>query len=154
MTELRRVLGLLRDPGDALPAQAPQPRLSDLPGLVAAVRAAGLEAELSVTGDARPLDPGVELSGYRIVQEALSNVLRHAPDAGVRVDIGYDSAALTLCVVNGPSSKSAPASDSGPVNGVGHGLVGMRERVAMLGGDLSVGPRPDGGYGVAAVLPA
>ncbi|GIJ65085.1 hypothetical protein Voc01_000020 [Virgisporangium ochraceum] len=151
MTELRRVLGLLRDPADtpgAGPAEAPQPSLADLAGLVASVRSAGVPAELAVTGYARPLDPGVELSGYRIVQEALSNTVRHAPDASVRVEVGYGSGALTLCVVNSAPSTVGPAT-----NGTGHGLVGMRERVAMLGGELSVGPLVDGGFGVTAVLP-
>jgi signal transduction histidine kinase len=197
MTELRRVLGLLRDeaapihdpggpvrdpgeptlggpardragpargPGEpardrAGPARAvaepqpggvaqPQPRLAEVAGLVAAVRAAGVEAELSVTGEARPLDPGVELSGYRIVQEALSNVLRHAPGAAVRVAVEHGGDALTLSVVNGAGDR--PPST---VDGIGHGLVGMRERVAMLGGRLSVGPRAGGGYAVTAVLP-
>lgn len=172
MTELRRVLGLLRDRGEplppgaqqpagtwltagtsqpagtSLPAGAPQPRLADLAELVAAVRAAGVEAELFVTGDARPLDPGVELSGYRIVQEALSNVLRHAPGADVRVTVDHGGDTLTLCVINGVAEQR-PAT----VDGVGHGLVGMRERVAMLGGRLSVGARAGGGYGVTAVLP-
>ena len=164
MTELRRVLGLLRDegapthdfgelvrdPGEPIPAgvSQPQPRLAEVAELVAAVRAAGVEAELSVTGEARPLDPGVELSGYRIVQEALSNVLRHAPGAGVRVAVEHGGDTLTLSVVNG-------AGDDPPstVDGTGHGLVGMRERVAMLGGQLSVGPRVGGGYAVTAVLP-
>ncbi|GAA0935788.1 sensor histidine kinase [Virgisporangium aurantiacum] len=157
MTELRRVLGLLRDGGGPMydlgePSPAgvsqPQPRLAEVAELVAAVRAAGVEAELSVTGEARPLDPGVELSGYRIVQEALSNVLRHAPGAGVRVTVEHGGDTVTLSVVNG-------AGDHPPstVDGVGHGLVGMRERVAMLGGQLSVGPRVGGGYAVTAVLP-
>lgn len=159
MTELRRVLGLLRDEGGPMydfgeprPAgvsqSQPQPRLAEVAELVAAVRAAGVEAELSVTGAARPLDPGVELSGYRIVQEALSNVLRHAPGAGVRVAVEHGDDALTLSVVNGAGGH--PPST---VDGAGHGLVGMRERVAMLGGQMSVGPRVGGGYAVTAVLP-
>lgn len=184
MTELRRVLGLLRDPAEAHgAAEAPQPGLADLSALVAAVRATGVEVGLSVTGEARHLDPGVELSGYRIVQEALSNALRHAPGASVRVDVGYGGAALTVGVVNGPPAKDStlpggpmeggpvkggPATSSlakgrageagppgrgGAGGGGGHGLVGMRERVAMLGGELSVGPLADGGYAVTAVLP-
>jgi signal transduction histidine kinase len=167
ITELRRVLGLLRGPAEVGATEAPQPRLADLPGLVATVRAAGVAAELSVTGGARPLDPGVELSAYRIVQEALSNALRHAPDAEVRVDVGYTGTALTVGVVNSRPPASGPAigrpptsglgngrpATDGPVGSEGHGLVGMRERVAMLGGQLAVGPRPDGGYAVMAVLP-
>lgn len=147
MTELRRVLGLLREPGAAL-SQDPAPRLADLDALVAAVRAAGVDVEYVVTGDARPLDPGVELSGYRIAQEALSNALRHAPGAGVRVEVRHGTAAVTVRVQNGPSTGTAPATA-----GAGHGLVGMRERVAMLGGELAVGPRPGGGFAVSAALP-
>jgi signal transduction histidine kinase len=163
MTELRRVLGLLRDRGEPVwaggepvrgrgepqPEGGPQPRLNDLAELVAAVRAAGVEVEYSVTGEVRPLDPGVELSGYRIVQEALSNALRHAPGAAVRVTVEHGGDGVTLSVVNGAGERA-----SSTVDGAGHGLVGMRERVAMLGGRLSVGPRAAGGYAVTAVLPA
>ena len=103
---------------------------------------------MAVTGTPRPLPPGVELSAYRIVQEALSNAVRHAPGSQVRVELGYRPAGLGLRVVNGPARSAA-----GPVPGAGHGVLGMRERAAMLGGELTAGPRPDGGYAVAAVLP-
>jgi signal transduction histidine kinase len=94
------------------------------------------------------MPPGVELSAYRIVQEALSNAMRHAPGAHTRVEIGYQAAGLVLRVVNGPG-RSQPRH----MPGAGHGIPGMRERAAMLGGELTAGSRPDGGYGVAAVLP-
>ncbi len=148
LRELRRVLGVLRADG-AAGDPAPQPDLGRLDELVAGVAAAGLAVTTTVTGDPRPLPPGVELSAYRIVQEALSNVLRHANGSDVRVEIVYRPAALELRVRNGP-----PPVPPAPSPGAGHGLPGMRERAAMLGGELAAGPDPDGGYAVAAVLPA
>jgi len=148
LRELRRVLGVLRADG-AAGDPAPQPDLGRLDELVAGVAAAGLAVTTTVTGDPRPLPPGVELSAYRIVQEALSNVLRHASGSDVRVEIVYRPAALELRVRNGP-----PPVPPAPSPGAGHGLPGMRERAAMLGGELAAGPDPDGGYAVAAVLPA
>jgi signal transduction histidine kinase len=148
LRELRRVLGVLRADG-AAGDPAPQPDLGRLDELVAGVAAAGLAVTTTVTGDPRPLPPGVELSAYRIVQEALSNVLRHASGSDVRVEIVYRPAELELRVRNGP-----PPVPPAPSPGAGHGLPGMRERAAMLGGELAAGPDPDGGYAVAAVLPA
>ncbi|MFE7411302.1 sensor histidine kinase [Streptomyces laurentii] len=112
------------------------------------MRAAGLDPTLRVEGTVRPLSPGVELSAYRIVQEALSNVLRHAPGAETGVVLTYTRDALHLRVVNAPAVLPA-----GPSPGSGHGLTDMRERAAMLGGDLATGPAPDGGYEVTATLP-
>ena len=148
LAELRRVLGVLHADG-AASDPAPQPDLGRLDELVAGVAAAGLTVTTTVTGDPRPLPPGVELSAYRIVQEALSNVLRHASGSDVRVEVVYRPAALELRVRNGP-----PPGPPAPSPGAGHGLPGMRERAAMLGGELAAGPDPDGGYAVAAVLPA
>ncbi len=150
LTELRRVLGVLRAetaPGSPGPG-APQPTLDDLDSLAANVRAAGLEVETDVIGEPGPLSPGVGLSAFRIVQEALSNALRHAPGSRVHVEIVHTATALRLTVRNGPGRHPA-ASSPGP----GHGLLGMRERAAMLGGDLATGPTPGGGYEVSAVLP-
>nr|WP_190129807.1 histidine kinase [Streptomyces mashuensis] len=152
LTELRRVLGVVRseDPdalGDAGP-EAPQPTLADLDGLLANVRQAGLSVELVVTGPVRRLPQGVELSAYRIVQEALSNVLRHAPGAPARVEISHVLGGLGLRVVNGRPDRLAK-----PSPGAGHGLLGMRERVTMLGGSMATGPTGDGGYEVTAFLP-
>lgn len=152
LAELRRVLGVLRS--EDAPARsddtrhAPQPGLDGLDGLVATVRSAGLGVTVSTTGDARPLPPGVELSAYRIVQEALSNVMRHAPGASAEVVIGHRPAGLTVRVVNSPPDRPAA-----PSPGVRHGLLGMRERTAMLGGDLATGPTPGGGWEVTAILP-
>jgi signal transduction histidine kinase len=150
LEELRRVLGVLRaerdrEDGDEV---APQPTLDRLGELVAGVRGAGVAVETAVSGTPRPLPPGVDVSAYRIVQEALSNVMRHAPGAEVRVEIAYAPAALRLCVVNGPP-RAAPSTLPGP----GHGLLGMRERAAMLGGELTAAPTSGGGYAVTAVLP-
>ncbi|WP_228924146.1 sensor histidine kinase [Streptomyces sp. DH7] len=150
LAELRRVLGVLRS--EDAPAQstrhAPQPGLDRLDELVATVRSAGLAVTVSTTGAPRPLSPGVELSAYRIVQEALSNVMRHAPGASAGVAIGHRPSGVTVRVVNSPPDRPAT-----PSPGVRHGLLGMRERTAMLGGELATGPTPDGGWEVTALLP-
>ncbi|WP_343235298.1 histidine kinase [Streptomyces sp. SID10853] len=152
LTELRRVLGVLRaddTSADGL-RQAPQPTLDQLDALLGRVRKAGLTVTARTTGGPCPLPPGVGLTAFRIVQEALSNVLRHAPGAEVQVEIGYRSSAVHVRVTNtAPAGPPAPA----PAPGAGHGLLGMRERAAMLGGDFADGPTPGGGYEVAAVLP-
>ena len=159
LTELRRVLGVLRseDPlaGDA--RDAPQPTLDRLQELLDNVRGTGLDVTVRTLGELRPLPPGVELCAYRIVQEALSNAMRHAPGAGVRVELDYRAGNLTVRVDNGAPAPAGPARTAAvpdpPLPGTGHGLLGMRERSAMLGGDLSSGPTPDGGYAIVAVLP-
>ncbi|WP_189957375.1 sensor histidine kinase [Streptomyces alanosinicus] len=149
LTELRRVLGVVRAEDYEAP-DAPQPTLADLDGLLANVRQAGLEVDKAVTGAVRELPQGVELSAYRIVQEALSNVLRHAPGAGARVEIGYVLGGLGLRIVNGP--PPAPHLIK-PSPGAGHGLTGMRERVSMLNGEMTTAPTRDGGYEVTVFLP-
>ncbi len=152
LTELRRVLGVVRAEDYEAP-DAPQPTLADLDGLLANVREAGLSVEKVVTGAVRELPQGVELSAYRIVQEALSNTLRHAPGAGARVEIGYVLGGLGLRVVNGPVTEVSFVKQT-PTEGAGHGLTGMRERVSMLGGEMTTGPTADGGYEVTVFLPA
>ncbi|MDT9682531.1 histidine kinase [Streptomyces sp. TRM76323] len=147
LTELRRVLGVVRAEDYEAP-DAPQPTLADLDGLLANVRDAGLAVDKTVTGAVRELPPGVELSAYRIVQEALSNVLRHAPGAAARVEVSYVLGGLGLRVVNGP-----PRGLGKPSPGAGHGITGMRERIAMLDGELTAGATEDGGYEVAAFVP-
>jgi signal transduction histidine kinase len=148
LTEMRRLLGVLRG-ADSGAERAPQPGMARLEGLVTAVRGAGLAVDLLIDGDQRPLPSGVELSAYRILQEALSNTLRHAPGAKVTVEVRYEPDRLCLRVRN-----DAPAGRDRPQPTVpGHGIVGMRERAAMLGGTLAAGPAPDGGYLVEAVLP-
>jgi signal transduction histidine kinase len=153
LAELRRILGILRaEDVDAQPVSddiAPQPMLDHLDELVNNVRAAGMIVEVAVTGSPRPLPPGLELSAFRIIQEALSNALKHAPGAAVRVEVSHVLAGLGLRVVNAPSPHAPPPSHAGS----GHGLLGMRERAAMLGGELSTGPTSEGGYEVTAFLP-
>jgi signal transduction histidine kinase len=144
LVEMRRLLGVLHpDPGAQL---APQPRLDRLPGLVAQISRAGLPVELVVQGRRRPLPAGVELSAYRIVQEALTNALKHAGAARATVVLGYRAAGLELRVSD--DGRGAPA---GVVTG--QGLVGMRQRAALLGGKLVAGPGPAGGFQVTATLP-
>ncbi|MFB7373561.1 sensor histidine kinase [Streptomyces sp. NPDC056222] len=155
LTELRRVLGVLRaeDPAADGVRHTPQPTLDRLDELLDNVRAAGLAVDATTTGERRPLSPGVELSAYRIVQEALSNAMRHAPGARVRVETGYLAAGLSLRIANTPPDRPVDPSSAPLSPGLGHGLLGMRERTAMLGGELSAGPTPDGGYEVTATLP-
>ncbi|MDK1473065.1 histidine kinase [Streptomyces sp. 549] len=147
LTELRRVLGVVRADMPSVP-EAPQPTLADLDTLLDGVRAAGLGVRKTTTGAVRALPPGVELSAYRIVQEALSNTLRHAPGAPASVELSYVLSGLGLRVVN-----EAPDTAPQPSPGAGHGLLGMRERAAMLDGVLTVGPTGDGGWAVEAFLP-
>ncbi|MHC6627094.1 sensor histidine kinase [Streptomyces globosus] len=147
LTELRRVLGVVRSEDYEAP-DAPQPTLASLDGLVANVREAGLRVEKTVTGPVRELPQGVELSAYRIVQEALSNTLRHAPGAAADVEVSYVLGGLGIRVVNG-----APTGDVRPSPGAGHGITGMRERVAMLEGEMTAGQTAEGGYEVAVFIP-
>ncbi|MEW1633312.1 histidine kinase [Streptomyces sp. NPDC093801] len=147
LTELRRVLGVVRSADYEAP-EAPQPTLASLDGLLANVREAGLSVEKTVTGAVRELPQGVELSAYRIVQEALSNSLRHAPGAVAGVEISYVLGGLGIRVVNGPG-----VGDVRPSPGAGHGITGMRERVAMLEGEMTAGESSGGGYEVAVFLP-
>ncbi|MFI7318107.1 sensor histidine kinase [Streptomyces venezuelae] len=147
LTELRRVLGVVRAEDYEAP-DAPQPTLADLDRLLDNVRDAGLTVDKVVTGAVRELPQGVELSAYRIVQEALSNSLRHAPGAAARVEVGYVLGGLGLRVVNGPATGLVK-----PSPGAGHGITGMRERVTMLNGEMTAEPAADGGYEVTVFLP-
>ncbi|MFE0509956.1 sensor histidine kinase [Streptomyces sp. NPDC058964] len=149
LTELRRVLGVVRAEDYEAP-DAPQPTLADLGSLLANVRETGLAVEKTVTGAVRELPQGVELSAYRIVQEALSNTLRHAPGASARVEIGYVLGGLGVRIVNGPPPAGALLK---PSPGAGHGITGMRERVSMLNGEMTAGAADDGGYEVSVFLP-
>jgi signal transduction histidine kinase len=146
LTEMRRLLGVLRS-DEPSPLTAPQPGLADLPELVASARAAGTEVTIDVDATLPELPAAVDVSAYRIVQEALTNAARHALGAPVRVVVGRSGGGLALSVRNGPGR--VPGQDSGP----GHGVRGMRERVAMLGGELRAGPDGDGGFEVSALLP-
>jgi signal transduction histidine kinase len=148
LTDMRKLLGVLRSDGPA--ERSPQPELADVAGLVAAARRAGMPVTFRLSDDALSVPPSVGLCAFRIMQEALSNAGRHAPGATVEVRVERTASALHLCVGNGRSAGTKPALLA---VGPGHGLVGMRERVTMLGGSLSAGPAPDGGFVVSAVLP-
>ena len=151
LTELRRLLGVLREDSQPQGDLTPVPGLGDLDGLLAEVAKAGLAVRLRVEGTPSPLPAGVDLSAYRIVQEALTNVVKHAGPARAQVVVGYHDHDVTLEVTDNGSGFGA-RTDDGHAR-VGHGLIGMRERVAAFGGDLEVGPQPDGGFRVAARLP-
>lgn len=144
--EMRRMLGIMRDDDGGSPA-APQPRLSDVPALVERARETGLLIEFSVEGDVRDVAPGIELSAYRIVQEALTNVRKHAGDADAHVRLRYDERQLEVQVED--NGDGGVAAD----NGTGHGLIGMRERVEFFGGDFAAGPRAGRGFRVTAHFP-
>ena len=147
MGEMRRLFGVLRDDGAALPL-APQPGLDQLPLLVERTAAAGLPVDLQVEGEPRDVPPGVDLAAYRIVQEALTNAVRHAGPAHAAVTVAYRPYNVDLVVEDDGVGPAVP----GPRGG-GHGLRGMRERVALYGGRLDLGPRPGGGWRVHASLP-
>jgi len=148
LTEMRRLLGVLREDAGTEPSREPQPGLRQLIELTDQARAsAGVSTRLLVRGPVVPLDPGVELTAYRIVQEALTNARRHAPGAATDVELAYTPTGLLVRVRD---------NGAGPVGGVvvaGHGLLGMRERAAALGGSLVAGPGPAGGFLVQARLP-
>jgi len=151
LTELRRLLGVLRQEGEPQGALAPVPGLADLDRLLAEVAKAGLAVRLQVEGTPSTLPAGVDLSAYRIVQEALTNVVKHAGPARAQVTICYRDHDVMVEVTDDGRGVAAPTGDGQA--GVGHGLIGMRERVAVFGGDLEAGPRPAGGFRVAARLP-
>jgi signal transduction histidine kinase len=146
LVELRRLLGILRT-GDEQLSIGPQPGLGSLRSLVEQVREAGLPVELRIEGEQAPLPPGIDLSAYRIVQEALTNTLKHAGRAQATIVVRYEQAALELEISD--NGTSTPAG----MNGSGHGLIGMRERAALYGGALEAGARDGGGYYVRARLP-
>jgi signal transduction histidine kinase len=184
LVEMRRLLGVLRGDGEPAPALAPQPGLDQVPSLVEQVARAGLQVEVVVEGERAPLPAGVDLSAYRIVQEALTNAVKHGGSGRARVLVRYGPDDLELEIHNEgpaggdgragggrvgrgenglesasgpqPEAWSRPSADDPPIptgRFAGRGLVGMRERVAVFGGELRVGPAPGGGFTVAARLP-
>jgi signal transduction histidine kinase len=158
LAELRRVLGVLRTGGQDT---TPQPGLADLDALLDSARSGGVSVTVTRSGNHVTLSEGVDLSAYRIVQEALSNAMRHAPGSHVQVHVAYRPDGVALEVRNDADPQIPQASSAVPVlvasgaraAGGGQGLVGMRERAAMLGGSLETGPTEDGGFLVTAVLP-
>jgi signal transduction histidine kinase len=150
MADMHRTLKLLRTNDDDAAARAPQPSLANLDGLLDQSRAAGLDIELTIEGHPRPLAQGVDLSAFRIVQEALTNVIKHTRRANTRVLVSYRSDSLQLVITNDPS----PTGDDAPqINGAGHGLIGMRERATLFGGTLVAQPTAERGFEVSATLP-
>jgi signal transduction histidine kinase len=145
LVEMRRLLGLLRH-SENEPSLAPPPSLSRIEELVAGIRASGLPVEVSVEGEPVELPPGVDVSAYRIVQEALTNALKHSGPAHASVTVTYGLDAVDLAIVDDGRGASA-------VNGTGYGLAGMRERVAIYGGSFESGPGADGGYALRVRLP-
>jgi signal transduction histidine kinase len=151
LVEMRRLLGVIRadgpvtTPGD----RAPQPRMDDLPGLVQRVREAGLPVSYAIDGDPAGVPAGVAVCAYRIVQEALSNVVRHCGAVPAQVQVRVSNSALDVAVDNVPPRRPLPP----PPTSEGRGLAGMRERVALFDGRLETGSLPDGGFAVHAILP-
>jgi signal transduction histidine kinase len=146
LVEMRRLLGIVHDEPGLDPALAPRPGLADVTALVEQLRRAGLPTDLVVEGEPQALAPGVELAAYRVVQEALTNALKHAGPARARVTVSYQPHALALEISDDGRGSSHGSGD-------GHGLVGMHERVALYGGQLEAGRRAAGGFGVRARLP-
>jgi signal transduction histidine kinase len=152
LSEMRRMLAILRQDDESLMELAPSSGLSDVPGLVREACAVGVETRFRIEGERPSIVPsGVDLCGYRIVQEALTNAVKHAPGATAQVSLRWQPDGLVLEVTDdghGPGLLGRPQGEP-----AGHGLVGMRERVALFGGSLEAGPRTNGGYGVRAHLP-
>ena len=152
MTELRHLLSLLApDLASSDEVLPPQPGLDLVPELVGGVGAAGLPVSLSVAGTRRELPPGLDLAAYRVVQEALTNVLKHAPAASTAVRIAYRDDDLLIEVTD--DGAALTVHGSGGERGIGRGLLGLRERIAIYGGSLEAGPRPGGGWRVRATIP-
>ncbi|CAM5642546.1 two-component sensor histidine kinase [Streptomyces spiroverticillatus] len=155
LAEMRRLLGVLRS-GEAPESgeYVPQPDVQQIEDLIEQVRTAGLTVDFRVEGTARPLPSGVELTAYRIVQEALTNTRKHGgPDAGASVRLVYFDDGLGLLVEDDGRGAAHELYEDGGADGQGHGLIGMRERVGMVGGTLDAGPRPGGGFRISALLP-
>jgi signal transduction histidine kinase len=146
LAEMRQVLGILRGPTEDSD-RAPQPTLADLPALIERNREAGLTVRLDVVGEARSLPPATEVSAYRVVQEALTNVRKHAGRARATVSVRYRPEALGIEVVNDGAAAGAARAVGG------HGLIGMRERVTFFGGEFAAGPLPGGGFALTATFP-
>lgn len=160
LDDLRATVGLLRQSGDTAGPVEPAPGLSRLPTLIESFRRAGLEVSVHQEGTARPLPPGVDLTAYRIVQEALTNVTKHAGTGSARVRLDWNRDRVTITVADdGGGAPTAPTASTGPSASTaadrppGYGLIGMRERATAVGGHLSAGRRPEGGFLVSTQLP-
>jgi signal transduction histidine kinase len=154
LAEMRRLLGLLRTSDDAGGEYVPQPGVDQLGELIEQVRGAGLPVDFAVDGSSRPLSSGVELTAYRIVQEALTNTRKHGgPAAHATVQLTYAEHELRMLIEDDGRGAFGGGPDEGGADGLGQGLIGMRERIAMIGGTLHTGPRPGGGFRIRAELP-
>ena len=145
LTEMRRLVGLLRRQG-TVPDFSPQPSMRAVDVLVGTIREAGLPTELAVEGEPRELAPGVDLAAYRVIQEALTNALKYAGPARAWVTVRWREDEIEVEIANDGSSEAVG-------DGTGHGLIGLRERVALVGGTIESGPRAGGGFVVTARLP-
>jgi signal transduction histidine kinase len=157
LVEMRRLLGVLRQEAEARGGLAPAPGLAQVESLAAEVASAGVRVEVRIEGTPSELPAGLDLSAYRIVQEALTNVVRHAGPATARVAVRYAPDQVAVEVTDDGKGLQPPSAAAGPFrpasSPVGHGIVGMRERAALYGGTLEAGPLPGGGFRVAASLP-
>ncbi|MES4902666.1 MULTISPECIES: sensor histidine kinase [unclassified Streptomyces] len=155
LAEMRRLLGVLRSGAPSDDSDyVPQPDVEQIDDLVEQVRGAGLPVDFKIVGSPRPLPSGVELTAYRIVQEALTNTRKHGgPDVGASVRLTYFDDGLGLLVEDDGRGARQEMYEDGGADGQGHGLIGMRERVGMVGGTLDAGPRPGGGFRISALLP-
>ncbi|MEU7239795.1 sensor histidine kinase [Streptomyces sparsogenes] len=155
LAEMRRLLGVLRSGAPSDDSDyVPQPDVEQIDDLVEQVRGAGLPVDFKIVGSPRPLPSGVELTAYRIVQEALTNTRKHGgPDVGASVRLTYFDDGLGLLVEDDGRGAQREMYEDGGADGQGHGLIGMRERVGMVGGTLDAGPRPGGGFRISALLP-
>ncbi|MCL7497554.1 sensor histidine kinase [Streptomyces decoyicus] len=155
LAEMRRLLGVLRTGEQPESGEyVPQPGVEQLSDLMEQVRGAGLHVDFQVEGEPRELPSSVELTAYRIVQEALTNTRKHGgPDVAATVRLAYKEDDLDLLVEDDGRGAQRELYEDGGADGLGHGLIGMRERVGMVGGTLAAGPRPGGGFRVSAVLP-
>jgi signal transduction histidine kinase len=156
LEELRRVLEVLRRDDAGEPSLLPSPGLADVDGLLDQCRATGLAVTYQIHGQTPPLSPSLDLSVYRIVQEALTNVTKHAGTAQATVDITFDEEAVVIRVTDrGALHRNGHVLAPGQGEGTKahHGIIGMRERAAMFGGSVNAGPRPEGGFEVLARLP-
>lgn len=161
LDDLRATVGLLRQSGDAAVPAEPAPGLSRLPTLIESFRRAGLEVSVDQEGTARPLPPGVDLTAYRIVQEALTNVTKHAGTGSARVRLAWNGDRVTITIADDGARGTSTASTASPASPMssaggrapGFGLIGMRERATAVGGRLSAGRRPEGGFLVSTHLP-
>ncbi|GGU97603.1 hypothetical protein GCM10010211_76080 [Streptomyces albospinus] len=154
LAEMRQMLGLLGELDASGSSYVPQPGVDQLGDLIDQVRGAGLPVDLTVDGTSRPLSMGAELSAYRIVQEALTNTRKHGgPHAHAIVHITYTDSALHVLVEDDGLGAPHELYEEGGADGLGQGLLGMRERIGMVDGTLAAGPRPGGGFRISATLP-